>query len=125
MTAATGISTYEIERNKPLPDPLHGLVQANIIYALGSYRKDYQIMSEVTLDTNPKTTPDVIIAQKKKLIFDEVAAKMKEAPLIAVEIQSPSQSIAALQRKTRKQYFPMGIQSVWIVNPALKGVQVL
>lgn len=123
MTAA--ISLYEVERNKPMPNELHGAVQANLIFTLAAFKNKYRILSEVTLATNPKTTPDVVIAEKKRLIRSTINSKMQEAPLITIEIQSPTQSIEVLQRKAIEQYFPMGVQAAWIVIPALKGIQVL
>lgn len=125
MTAVREISTYEIERNKPMPNEIHGTIQANIIILLAGYRKNYRIMSEVTLATTPQTTPDVLVARKKKLSRDEVTPKMNEAPILTIEIQSPSQSIEVLQRKVKDQYFPMGVESAWIIIPGLKGIQVL
>lgn len=125
MTVVREISQYEIERNKPMPTHVHGLIQANLIGLLIIYRKLFGIVSEVTLDTNPKTTPDVCVLQRRKAVRSESESKLQEAPLITIEIQSPSQSIEVLQRKVIEQYFPMGVQSAWVVIPALKGIQVL
>jgi Uma2 family endonuclease len=125
MTAIRAISLYEVERNKPMPTHVHGVIQANLVGLLMTYRKLYGIVSEITLATNPKTTPDVCVLKQKKALRSESESKMQEAPLITIEIQSPTQSIEVLQRKAIEQYFPMGVQAAWIIIPALKGVQVL
>ena len=62
---------------------------------------------------------------KKILKRKDIKAKEEEAPITTIEIQSSSQSIDELQQKAWNQYFPMGVQSCWIVIPALKGIQVL
>lgn len=125
MTAIREISSYEIERNKPMPNHVHGIVQANLIGLLLFFRKQFGIASEVTLATIPKTTPDVCVLAKTKASRVDTTALMQEAPIITIEIQSPSQSIEMMQRKAWEQYFPMGVQSAWIVIPSLKGIQVI
>ncbi|MEM9885909.1 MAG: Uma2 family endonuclease [Bacteroidota bacterium] len=107
MTALREISAYEVERNKPMPIHVHGLIQANVIVSLSKYRKKYGVVSEVTLATNPKATPDICILSSKKAIRSASESKLQEAPLITIEIQSPSQSIEVLQRKAVHQFFTM------------------
>jgi len=112
MTVATNISQYEIERNKPTPNRIHGVLQADLIFLLKlNYQKKYQISSEVSLATTSSSTPDVTIFPKKKLSLKTIKAKEEEAPIITIEIQSPSQSIEELQQKAWNLYFPMGVQS--------------
>lgn len=126
MTVATNLSQYEIERNKPMPNRIHGVLQADLIFLLKSdYRKKYQFSSEVSLATTPSSTPDISIFNKKKLSLKMVKAKEEEAPITTIEIQSPSQSIEELQHKAWDLYFPMGVQSAWIVIPSLKAVKIL
>jgi len=126
MTVATNISQYEIERNKPMPNRIHGVLQADLIFLLKlNYQKKYQISSEVSLATTPSSTPDLTIFPKKKLSLKTIKAKEEEAPITTIEIQSPSQSIEELQHKAWNLYFPMGVKSAWIVIPSLKAVKIL
>ena len=119
------LSDYEIERGKPMPNLTHGSLQANIIVqiALG-YANEYRIASEVALATQPDgTTPDIVLYQNRALNFINEAAKQTEAPLLTIEIVSPSQSIDEMIDKAH-QYFDFGVKSCWIVLPAMKGIAV-
>ena len=126
MTVATDLTPYEIERNKPIPDYIHGLLQAQLIFLLKTaYNNKYHFPSELALATKPGSTPDICIYPKKKVSRKNTKAKAEDAPLTTIEIQSPSQSIEELQKKAWELYFPMGVKSAWIVVPALKGIQIL
>ena len=126
MTVATNLSQYEIERNKPMPNRIHGVIQLDLGFLLKlNYRDKYQFSSEVSLATTPGSTPDICIFPKKKLSLKTVKAKEEEAPITTIEIQSPSQSIEALQQKAWNLYFPMGVKSAWIIIPSLKAVMIL
>lgn len=120
-------SAYEKERNKPMPNKIHGVLQTKISYLLiKGYGEKYLFSSEVTLATQPKTsTPDICIFPKKKLDLMAVEAKETEAPTTTIEIQSPTQSIDELQKKARDLYFPFGVKTAWIAIPALKAVQII
>ncbi len=111
-------SEYETERNKPMPNRIHGKIQGKIVYLLISKFEDkYEFSSEVTLKTVPNSTPDICIFPKKVLDWKEVEAKESEAPITTVEIISPSQSIDEMIRKILNLYFPFGIKSAWLVMP--------
>jgi Uma2 family endonuclease len=119
------LSDYEIERGKPMPNLTHGAIQANLIVQLAiKYNNLFRIASEVSLATLPDgTTPDLVVYPKKPLNFINEIAKQTEAPLLTIEIQSPSQSNDFMIDKAY-QYFDFGVKSSWIVFPALKGVAV-
>jgi len=126
MTAAKVTSSYEIERNKPIPNRIHGVLQGDLVFLLNlQYRKKYQFSSEVSLATSPSSTPDICIFPKRKLDIMEVEAKETEAPITTIEIQSPSQSPDELVKKIHQLYFPMGVKSSWLVLPALKAIQII
>ncbi len=118
---------YETERNKPMPNKLHGILQTEISFLLKlEYGKKYDFPSEVSLATEPGTTPDICIYPRKENFFwAEMTAKEKEMPLTTIEILSPSQSFEDMVKKIRKQYFPKGVLSAWIVVPALKAVHLI
>ena len=48
------VSEYELERGKPMPNLIHGIIQANLVFELKvRYRVNYHIASEVGLATQP------------------------------------------------------------------------
>jgi Uma2 family endonuclease len=121
----TKLSAYEIERGKPMPNLTHGALQANLIIQLAiKHDNIFRIASEVALATVPDgTTPDIVVYPKRTLNFVNETAKQTEPPLLAIEIQSPSQSNDDMIEKTY-QYFDFGVKSSWIVFPAMKGIAV-
>ena len=121
----TRLSDYEIERGKPMPNLTHGALQANLIIQLAiKHDNIFRIASEVALATIPDgTTPDIVVYPKRTLNFVNETAKQTEPPLLAIEIQSPSQSNDDMIQKTY-QYFDFGVKSCWIVFPAMKGIAV-
>ncbi len=131
LAASTEVETtyesdYEIERNKPLPNRIHGAIQLCIGYLLRmQYADRFQFVSEVSLATMPGSTPDICIFPKRKLDLRTVTAKEEEVPITTIEILSPSQSINELMHKAWDIYFPMGVQSAWIVIPEFKAIQVV
>ena len=119
-------SDYEIERNKPMPNRIHGTIQTQITFLLKSaYGDTFQFPNELSLDSTPPTTPDICIYPKKILDVRSVAARESEAPITTIEIVSPSQSVNEMMHKIWDVYFPMGVQSAWIVIPEFKAIQVL
>ncbi len=88
------LSTYERERNKPMPTLLHGAIQFNIGFELKiAYPNRFRIASEVLLDTKPLgSTPDVVLYPLTELDFKHDPSRRSDAPLLVVEIQSASQS---------------------------------
>lgn len=121
----TLLSDYELERGKPMPNLTHGAIQANLIIQIAfATNSQYRIASEVALATLPDgTTPDIVVYPQRALNFVNETAKQTAPPLLTVEIQSPSQSNDFMIDKA-SQYFAFGVQSCWIVFPALKGVAV-
>ncbi len=106
-----------------MPNFTHGAIQANLIFELKlQLRERYRVVSEVSLATLPDgTTPDVLLYPIFDLDFIAEPAKRSDAPLLCVEIQSPSQSNEEMVGKV-SVYFRFGVRSCWIVVPAMKGV---
>lgn len=120
------LSDYEIERNKPMPNIIHGAVQTAISVLLKAlYGNKFMFISELSLDSTPPSTPDICIYPKRKLDVRTVTAREKEVPLTTIEIISPSQSVNELMHKAWDIYFPLGVNSAWIVVPELKGIHIV
>ncbi len=116
-------SVYEIERNKPEPDFLHGAIQANLSFELATqYSTQFRIANEVTLGTKPiNYTPDIVLYTSRKLDFKNDPLIRSDAPLLSIEIQSASQSTKDMTSKL-EPYFSFGIKSCWIIAPDFKAV---
>lgn len=120
------LSNYEIERRKPMPNEIHGAVQAQLIYLLRmKYIEQYLCLSEVSLDTAPASTPDLCLYRKRKLDYRKAKAKSDKMPITTIEIVSPSQTVHEMCQKVREVYFTAGVKSAWIVVPEFKGIHLL
>ena len=119
------LSDYERERGKPMPTLIHGAIQANLIVQLAvNYPSQFRIASEVTLDTKPDgSTPDLVLYPFGELDFKNDPSRRTDAPLLVIEIQSPSQSTKDMVSKL-EPYFYFGVKSCWIVVPDLQAVLV-
>lgn len=67
--------------------------------------------------------PDIVVYPARELNFINESARQTDAPLLVVEIQSPSQSNDEMVDKTFG-HFAFGVKSCWIVFPAMKGIAV-
>ncbi|MBL7798573.1 MAG: Uma2 family endonuclease [Saprospiraceae bacterium] len=120
------LSDYEIERNKPMPNIIHGFLQHKIGVLLDQlFGNKFMFINELSLDSTPPSTPDLCIYEKRKLDVRTVAAKERQPPLTTIEIISPSQSLNELMHKAWDIYFPLGVLSAWIVIPEFKAIQVV
>ncbi len=119
---------YETERGKPMPSINHSVIQLNIGVALRlHYGKKYTIGLEVDLDlpnAQRPTVPDIAIFTKRELTLSKDIVKMKEAPLTAIEILSPSQRIDDVKDKIFENYFPAGVKSAWLIIPSARTVSI-
>ncbi|MCY3904454.1 MAG: Uma2 family endonuclease [Caldilineaceae bacterium] len=115
---------YEKERGKPMPSLNHGVVQAKLSFVLIlACRDQYLVGNEVTLGTEPPLTPDLVVTRERQLDWLRDELRLMEAPLTAIEIASPSQSINEFFPHI-ESYFRFGVQSAWLVQPPLEQVVV-
>jgi hypothetical protein len=57
---------YTTERNKPIPNIIHGAIQSQITYLLkSSYAEQFIFIGELSLDTKPGSTPTSAFTQKE------------------------------------------------------------
>lgn len=126
MSVTSGeLSTYELERNKPIPSKNHGIVQANLLVEMGRNRS-YRMISELTLDlgTKPDLVPDISVFPRELVDFSHDEIRVAEAPRLVVEITSPSQGTFEIFRKVDR-YLKHGVASCWVVEPALRTVKII
>jgi len=120
--ASESLSEYERERGKPMPSFNHNVVQARLIGAFIQH-ENYTVASELTLDLDPPAVPDVCVYAQMTPDWTHDRIRMAELPLLAVEIQSPSQSTYELAEKIER-YLEAGVQSAWLVEPVLKLIAI-
>ena len=112
----------------------HGYVQARLIVGLdklGSYTPVTELSLDVStvdlgqfdLRTKEEIKPDICLYPKRGLSRPRDILKMTEMPLLAVEILSPRQGTYEILEKFRL-YFELGVQSCWLVEPAINTVTV-
>jgi Uma2 family endonuclease len=125
-TEAEPVSDYERERGKPAPSKNHSHTQTNLTFALAPYRTRFSLMPELNLDPGDggrPVTPDLAIYPPLEIDFTEDEVRMTDLPLVAVEIQSPTQSPNDLVQKA-KRLLRAGVRSAWIVLPPLQTITV-
>ena len=97
-------------------DPVHSLVQGNIVYALKLKYPKAKVMPEVRSRTRETRfrLPDVAVA----LNMPE-GRFVTEPPYIAIEILSEDDRVSRLIEKL-KEYAAMGVLNIWVFDPRLK-----
>lgn len=118
------LSEYEIERGKPMPSKNHSIIQSNLIYLTGKYRKQFRFLSEISLELDYwMSTPDIAIFPPMTIDTRHDEIRINKAPFGVIEILSPTQGMTELTDKAEK-YFEYGVKSVWLVIPTLDTVVV-
>ena len=75
------------------------------------------------LSLKEEIKPDIALYERRSLSRPFDILKMKEMPLVAIEILSPRQGSYDILRKF-KLYFALGVRSCWLVDPALATITV-
>lgn len=119
------LSTYEIERDKPMPSRNHGKLQMRIGFEMmAKYRNRFDIVSEPTLQMLERPrVPDLAFFKVQESDWFEDETKITEVPLGVIEILSPSQSEQELISKF-PPYFNLGVKTVWLVVPVFQTIYV-
>lgn len=102
----------------------HAIVQANLAFLLKSLNQ-YDVLTELSLDMGDgrEMKPDLCLYPKRGLRRPRDILRMVEMPLLAIEILSPKQGTDDILEKF-ELYFKGGIQSCWLVDPAMEIVAV-
>jgi Uma2 family endonuclease len=80
-------------------------------------------LSKFDIRSKEEIKPDISLYPKRGLSQPRDILKMREMPLLAVEILSPKQGLYEIWEKFRL-YFELGIQSCWLVEPTTRVVTV-
>lgn len=80
-------------------------------------------LSKYEVRSKEEIKPDLSIYPKRGLSRPQDILRMREMPLLAIEIVSPKQDVYDLIEKF-KIYFDLGVQSCWLVEPAINAVTV-
>jgi len=85
-----------------------------------------QPLPELTLDIDNGLTPDISVFKKEKIQpnFFEDILKVKELPVLVIEVISSSQSIQAILEKS-KLLVNSGIKTVWTIEPYGRSIFVV
>jgi Uma2 family endonuclease len=85
-----------------------------------------QPLPELTLDIENGLTPDISVFKKEKIRpnFFEDVLKVKDLPILAIEVISSSQSIQAILEKSNT-LVKSGIKTVWTVEPYGRSIFVV
>ena len=117
-------SPYEIERGKPMPSKNHAFVQGNLYFHLRSMFEQFQVLPEISLKLgSSEKVPDLAIFKNIEFTYNEDEIRVSQIPLAVVEILSPTQNLTELLVKAHA-YFDNGVQSYWLVLPALRSIYV-
>lgn len=121
---STSVS-YEEERGKPMPSYNHGKLQANLVFQLmKNYETKFDIISEISIKIDDwGATPDIGIFSLQPIDFQHDRIKVDTAPLCAIEILSPTQSLSDLTDKA-EMFFHKGAKSYWLVIPQFQNIYV-
>jgi Uma2 family endonuclease len=99
----------------PRPTTIHQVVAGRLYSVLsGACPEELCVVPEPAVELGPQTEfdPDLVVVRLGQV----GGAKFTEAPLLVVEIRSPSTALVDLNRK-KAAYERFGVPSYWIVNP--------
>ena len=104
----------------------HSRIINRLCVALDKYDANFDTFPELELElVTGKCKPDVCIYPNLPVDWYNDTIYYTDSPLVAVEILSPKQALTDLTDKAFKQYFPAGVQVVWIIVPLFRTIQVL
>lgn len=124
----------EFEEDVDMGSFNHGYIQMRLGSLLDQTGKVTPV-SELSLDLSnidltdfdllvkEEIKPDIALYERRGLSRPFDILKMKEMPLVAIEILSPRQGSYDILKKF-KLYFALGVRSCWLVDPALDTVTV-
>lgn len=98
----------------------HSRLIHRISVALLPYEDRYDIVPELEFELAAgRLKPDVALVTRQPYKWEKDVIRYPDPPVTAIEIISPTQSIDGLIAKIRDGYFSSGVQSAWLVLPAV------
>ena len=116
---------------EPRPGARHGVIVGNLFRELDSFVRERDL-GRVVIETGfllaevPPTVrgPDIAFISAERLPAGPVPEDFwRLAPDLAVEVVSPSDSAAGIQEKVL-QYLDAGTETVWVVQPRTRTVEI-
>ena len=114
----------------PSPKPLHGRVVANLVILLGLHVKANRL-GDVHAESgyHLEHDPDTVLGPDASFVSAERVDRSDEhyydgPPDLAIEVLSPSNRKGYVERKLAV-YLETGTQSVWLVDPRHRTVEVI
>jgi len=121
----TNTLTSRTRPEKPRLSRNQSVVQVYLIGALLQYRDRYTIMSDPPLLLNNNLfTPHLCIYPLLTIEWWQDVSYITNSPLMVVEILSPNQTLDDMSKKIN-QYFEVGVQSCWLIQPMLRTIAVI
>ncbi len=127
-TAFDLIETYQSEDiiGPPQRSLNHSRIINRIGVALDRYDDEYDVFPELELELSTgKCKPDVSVYKNLPSDWFYDIIYYTQAPIIAVEVLSPKQAVTDATDKALKQYFPAGVQVVWLIIPTIRIIQAI
>ncbi|SOD96311.1 Uma2 family endonuclease [Spirosoma fluviale] len=104
----------------------HSRIINRVGVALDRYDDEYDVFPELELELSTgKCKPDVAIYKNLPSDWFNDIIYYTQPPIIAVEVLSPKQAVTDLTDKAMSQYFPAGVQVVWLIIPTLRITQAI
>ncbi len=124
--------SYELDEGELLvmtkPRPLHNRIVLRLTREIMKYLETHPVGEVFSSDNlfvlgpTTKRAPDVVLRAERASQIDP-NADIPGAPDFAVEVLSPNYTVSAVRRKIR-QYFAAGAQSVWVVYPETREIEI-
>ncbi|MGI4872394.1 MAG: Uma2 family endonuclease [Janthinobacterium lividum] len=88
-----------------------------------AYESQFNILTELEFELRTgRYKPDVAILPQIAYDWESDIIRYPEPPITAIEIISPTQTMDGLIEKIRKGYLANGVQSAWLVLPAVRSI---
>ena len=121
-----------LENTQVIAEPMEEMPSLNHSYICAQVMRQLlqddaiQPLPELTLDIDNGLTPDISVFKKEQIQpnFFEDVLKMKELPILAIEVISSSQSIQAILEKS-KLLVNSGVKTVWTIEPYGRSIFVI
>lgn len=101
----------------------HSRLIGRLTVLLTAYEEHYDILPELEFELSAgRLKPDVAILPRLTYDWEADIIRYPNPPITAIEIISPTQAFDALVTKIRQFYFASGVQSAWLVVPAVRSI---